>query len=106
MLREYIDIQREEFKRLGVWGNWDDPYLTMEYAYEANILRELGKFIGSGVVYRGLKPVHWCASCLTALAEAEVEYDDDRSPSIYVAFPLTSDPGLLDPGLPDGGYPW
>jgi len=96
---KYIDIQREEFKRLGVLGNWGDPYLTMNYAYEATILRELGKFIGSGAVYRGLKPVHWCTSCLTALAEAEVEYEDDRSPSIYVAFPLTSDPAALDPAL-------
>jgi isoleucyl-tRNA synthetase len=97
--QRFIDIQREEFKRLGALGNWGDPYRTMEYTYEANILRELGKFIGSGAVYRGLKPVHWCASCLTALAEAEVEYEDDTSPSICVAFPLTSDPGLLDPGL-------
>jgi len=97
--QKFIDIQREEFKRLGALGNWDDPYRTMAFAYEANILRELGKFIGSGAVYRGLKPVHWCTSCLTALAEAEVEYEDDRSPSIYVAFPLTSDPAALDPAL-------
>jgi isoleucyl-tRNA synthetase len=97
--QKFIDIQREEFKRLGGLGNWADPYRTMAFGYEANILRELGKFIGSGAVYRGLKPVHWCTSCLTALAEAEVEYEDDRSPSIYVAFPLTSDAGVLDPAL-------
>ncbi|RPI02235.1 MAG: isoleucine--tRNA ligase, partial [Zetaproteobacteria bacterium] len=96
---KFIDIQREEFKRLGGLGNWDDPYRTMAYRYEATILRELGKFIAAGSVYRGLKPVHWCTSCLTALAEAEVEYEDDRSPSVYVAFPLTSDPALVDPGL-------
>jgi isoleucyl-tRNA synthetase len=97
--QKFIDIQREEFKRLGGLGNWGDPYRTMAFPYEANILRELGKFIGTGGVYRGLKPVHWCTSCLTALAEAEVEYEDDPSPSIYVGFPLTSDPAALDPAL-------
>jgi isoleucyl-tRNA synthetase len=97
--QRFIDIQREEFKRLGVLGNWDDPYKTMDYRYEANILRELGKFVTAGSVYRGLKPVHWCISCLTALAEAEVEYEDDTSPSVYVAFPLASDPAALDPAL-------
>jgi isoleucyl-tRNA synthetase len=97
--QKFIDIQREEFKRLGGLGNWGDPYRTMAFRYEADILRELGKFVGTGGVYRGLKPVHWCTSCLTALAEAEVEYEDDRSPSVYVAFPLTSDPTRLDPAL-------
>ncbi|MFI5338406.1 MAG: isoleucine--tRNA ligase [Candidatus Methylomirabilales bacterium] len=97
--QKFIDIQREEFKRLGVLGDWGHPYLTMEYRYEADILRELGKFFATGGVYRGLKPVHWCASCLTALAEAEVEYEDHTSPSVYVAFPLTSDPATLDPAL-------
>ncbi|MBI4572811.1 MAG: isoleucine--tRNA ligase [candidate division NC10 bacterium] len=97
--QKFIDIQREEFKRLGVLGDWGNPYLTMEYRYEADILRELGKFFATGGVYRGLKPVHWCTSCLTALAEAEVEYHDHTSPSIYVAFPLTSDPATLDPAL-------
>jgi len=97
--QKFIDIQREEFKRLGVLGDWDNPYLTMAFGYEANILRELGKFFATGGVYRGLKPVHWCASCLTALAEAEVEYADHISPSIYVAFPLTSDPSALTPAL-------
>jgi len=97
--QKFIEIQREEFKRLGGLGNWADPYRTMEYRYEANILRELGKFLAAGSVYRGLKPVHWCTSCLTALAEAEVEYEDDTSPSVYVAFPLTSDPAALEPAL-------
>ncbi len=97
--QKFIDIQREEFKRLGVLGDWENPYLTMAYRYEADILRELGKFFATGGVYRGLKPVHWCASCLTALAEAEVEYRDHTSPSVYVAFPLTSDPATLDPAL-------
>ncbi|MEK7204838.1 MAG: class I tRNA ligase family protein, partial [candidate division NC10 bacterium] len=80
-------------------GDWENPYLTMEYGYEANILRELGKFFATEGVYRGLKPVHWCTSCLTALAEAEVEYHDHTSPSVYVAFPLTSDLSALDPAL-------
>jgi len=92
LCREYaarfIDVQRDEFKRLGVLGDWEHPYSTMDYHYEAVILRELAKFVGAGSVYRGLKPVHWCATDQTALAEAEVEYDDHRSPSVYVKFPL------------------
>ena len=103
LCREYaarfIDIQRQEFKRLGVLGDWERPYRTMAPRYEATILRELGKFFGAGAVYRGLKPVHWCASCQTALAEAEVEYEDHRSPSIYVRFPLKSDPARISPSL-------
>ncbi len=88
---KFIDIQREEFKRLGVLGEWDDPYLTMKYRYQATIVRELGAFFQTGAVYRGKKPVHWCASCVTALAEAEVEYADSASPSVYVKFPAISD---------------
>ena len=78
--RKFIDIQREEFKRLGVFGDWDDPYLTMAPAYEATIAREFGRFVGRGLVYKGLKPVHWCMHCKTALAEAEVEYEDQTTP--------------------------
>jgi isoleucyl-tRNA synthetase len=85
---KFIDIQREEFKRLGVFGDWDNPYLTMNYAYEAAIVRELGRFVGAGGVYKGKKPVYWCGSCETALAEAEVEYADHESPSISVKFEL------------------
>jgi isoleucyl-tRNA synthetase len=85
---KFIDIQRDEFKRLGVFGDWENPYLTMNYAYEAAIVRELGKFVGSGGVYKGKKPVYWCGSCETALAEAEVEYADHESPSISVRFAL------------------
>ncbi len=85
---KFVAIQRDEFKRLGVFGDWDDPYLTMNYGYEAAIVRELGKFAGTGGVYKGKKPVYWCGSCETALAEAEVEYADHESPSIYVRFPL------------------
>jgi isoleucyl-tRNA synthetase len=85
---KFVDIQREDFKRLGVFGEWADPYLTMNYGYQASILRELGKFVSEGLVYKGKKPVHWCSSCMTALAEAEVEYADKTSPSIYVRFEL------------------
>ena len=84
----FIDIQRKEFKRLGVLGEWDNPYLTMAYAYEATIARELGRFFERGSVIRSKKPIYWCASCRTALAEAEVEYHNHVSPSIYVKFPL------------------
>ena len=89
---KYIDIQREEFKRLGVFGAWDSPYLTMAYPYEARITREFGKFVEKGSVYKRKKPVYWCASCVTALAEAEVEYQDHTSPSIFVRFPFIDDP--------------
>jgi len=87
---KYFTIQREEFKRLGVWGDWDHPYLTMTPAYEAAIVREFGKVVEAGGVYKGKKPVLWCPNDETALAEAEVEYEDDTSPSIYVKFPLRS----------------
>ena len=85
----FIDIQRKEFKRLGVLGEWENPYLTMAYAYEATIARELGRFFERGSVIRSKKPIYWCASCRTALAEAEVEYHAHVSPSIYVKFPMT-----------------
>lgn len=90
---KFLNIQKEEFKRLGVLGDWDNPYLTMSYDYEATIAREFGKFVGNGSVYRGKKPVYWCATCETALAEAEVEYEDHESPSITVKFPALSDFG-------------
>ncbi|MEE9219088.1 MAG: isoleucine--tRNA ligase [Acidobacteriota bacterium] len=84
----YVDIQRQEFERLGVLGEWDNPYLTLERGYEATIVRELVGFFERGEAYRGLKPVHWCMSCRTALAEAEVEYEEHCSPSIFVRYPL------------------
>jgi isoleucyl-tRNA synthetase len=84
----YVEKQTEEFIRLGILGEWDNPYLTMQPEYEAEIIRQLGQLFKNGYVYKGLKPVHWCASCVTALAEAEVEYDDHTSPSVYVKFPL------------------
>ena len=92
---KYVSIQREEFKRLGVLGDWDHPYLTLDPAYEAQEIRELGKIAASGALYRQKKPVYWCASCVTALAEAEVEYEDHTSPSIYVKFPVTEPKGLF-----------
>jgi isoleucyl-tRNA synthetase len=85
---KFISIQRDQFKRLGVLGDWDNPYLTMNYAYEAAIVRELGKFVGTGGVYKGKKPVYWCGHDETALAEAEVEYADHESPSVFVRFEL------------------
>jgi isoleucyl-tRNA synthetase len=85
---KFIDIQREEFKRLGVFGDWGNPYLTMNFGYEAATVRELGKFVGNGGVYKGKKPVYWCGFDETALAEAEVEYADHESPSVYVRFDL------------------
>jgi len=101
--REYADrfvgVQREEFKRLGGLGEWDAPYLTMNYRYEGVIIREFGRFVERGGVYKGKKPIHWCASCRTALAEAEVEYADEKSPSIYVRFPLEEKVGERIPAL-------
>jgi isoleucyl-tRNA synthetase len=88
---KFIDIQRAEFKRLGVLGEWEDPYLTMAYPYEAAIVRECGRFAENGALFRGKKPIYWCNSCKTALAEAEIEYYDAKSPSIYVRFPLMDD---------------
>ncbi len=88
---KFVGIQREQFKRLGVFGDWENPYLTMTYDYEAVTVEEFGKLYLNGSVYKGKKPVYWCASCKTALAEAEVEYQDHTTPSIYVKFLLNSD---------------
>jgi isoleucyl-tRNA synthetase len=85
----YIGVMTEEFQRLGIFGDWEHPYLTMDFRYQAAIARALGKFVEQGLVYKGKKPVHWCIHCRTALAEAEVEYEDHASPSIYVEFALT-----------------
>ena len=86
--QRYLHIQREEFQRLGAFGLWDAPYLTMSPDYEAATARELARFAAHGSVVRAQKPIYWCGSCQTALAEAEVEYGDHTSPSIYVRFPL------------------
>jgi len=97
--QRFIGIQRDEFRRLGVLGAWDAPYLTMHPAYEAKVLEYLGAFFERGEVYKGKRPVHWCISCRTALAEAEIEYRDKTSPSIYVRFPVVSDLGAKFPAL-------
>ena len=96
---KYVDIQREDFKRLGVLGHWEDPYLTMSAEYQSVIAGAFVDFLDRGYVYKGLKPVHWCIKDRTALAEAEVEYADHSSPSIWVRFALTSDPASIDPAL-------
>jgi isoleucyl-tRNA synthetase len=96
---KWIKIQKEQFKRLGVLGDWDDPYLTINYSYEATIAREFNKFLLSGAVVRNRKPVYWCSTCTTALAEAEVEYHDHSSPSIYVKFQAGEDFSDIDPAL-------
>lgn len=98
---KYINIQREEFKRLGVLGEWDKPYLTMHPLYVATIVREFAKLAEAKNLYKRKKPILWCASCRTALAEAEVEYQDHTSPSIYVKFPLISDIAQKVPALKD-----
>jgi len=95
----YIDVQRTEFIRLGVFGEWETPYLTMDPAYEAEVLRHLAAFFASGNVFKGRRPVHWCPTCKTALAEAEIIYKDKTSPSIYVKFPVLSDLSAKYPGL-------
>ena len=96
---KYVDIQRDEFIRLGVFGEWEKPYLTMDPEYEAEVLRYLAVFFASGNVFKGKRPVHWCAQCKTALAEAEIVYKDKTSPSIYVKFPLISDLSSKYPAL-------
>ncbi|MEH0020076.1 MAG: isoleucine--tRNA ligase [Desulfobacter sp.] len=97
---KFVDIQRDEFKRFGVIGEWDEPYLTMNYPYEARIAKECGEFALSGDMFLGKKPIYWCCSCQTALAEAEIEYHDHTSPSIYVKFPMKDDISGL---IPDAG---
>ncbi|MCP5468367.1 MAG: isoleucine--tRNA ligase [Deltaproteobacteria bacterium] len=97
--QSFVDIQREEFKRLGIFADWQNPYLTMNYSYEATIARELAKLVKAGLVYKGSKPVHWSTKCQTALAEAEVEYEDHISPSIYVKFKSLDDLGQVDSAL-------
>ncbi|MBV9268982.1 MAG: isoleucine--tRNA ligase [Acidobacteriaceae bacterium] len=96
---KFVNLHRTEFKRLGILGRWEDPYMTMSPEYEAVIAQAFVDFLHSGYVYKGLKPVHWCTKDRTALAEAEVEYENHSSPSIYVRFKLVSDPAAIDPAL-------
>lgn len=100
--REYaykqVNGQREDFKRLGVFGDWDRPYLTMDFGFEANIIRALGKIVENGHMHKGFKPVHWCMDCSSALAEAEVEYKDKTSPAIDVAFAVVDRDAVISKG--------
>ena len=94
-----LKSQTRDFKRLGILGQWDDPYLTMSNHYEAETARMFARFVERGYVYKGARPVYWCIKDQTALAEAEVEYHQHTSPSVYVKFPLRSDPARIDPAL-------
>ena len=94
-----LKSQTRDFKRLGILGEWDKPYLTMSNHYEAETARMFARFVERGWVYKGARPVYWCIKDQTALAEAEVEYHQHTSPSVYVKFPLKSDPALIDPAL-------
>ena len=98
---KWVDLQRDQFRRLGVMGDWDNPYLTLDPRYEAGILDVLADLLERGSIFRQLKPIHWCLNDRTALAEAELEYHDETSPSIYVNFPIVS-------GVPEswGSGPW
>lgn len=96
---KYLDIQREDFKRLGVSGDWEHPYVTLKPAYEAKQIGVFGEMAKKGYIYKGLKSVYWCTSCETALAEAEIEYAEKKSHSIYVKFPLVDDKGNLPVGV-------
>jgi isoleucyl-tRNA synthetase len=97
--QKYVDLQTSQFERIGCFGRWDQPYKTMARDYEARTLQSFYGFLEGGFVYRGLKPVYWCIHDRTALAEAEVEYEQHTSPSIYVRYRLTSAPESLDPSL-------
>jgi isoleucyl-tRNA synthetase len=96
---KYVNLQRKDFIRLGIFGQWDRPYLTMSPHYQSVIAGAFVDFVDQGYVYKGLKPVNWCINDRTALAEAEVEYENHTSPSIWVRFALTSDPAKIDPAL-------
>ncbi|MDD4320286.1 MAG: isoleucine--tRNA ligase [Acidaminococcaceae bacterium] len=91
----WVDQQRKDFKRLGVLGDWENPYITLKPAYEERQIRVFGKMATKGYIYKGKKAVYWCPHCETALAEAEIEYGEEKSPAIFVKFPLKDDKGLL-----------
>ena len=93
---KFLDIQREQFKRLGVRGDWDNPYVSLNAEFEAEQIKVFGEMAKKGYIYKGLKPVHWCPTCETALAEAEIEYHDHRSPSIYVRFQVVDAKGKIN----------
>ena len=91
----YVDIQMESFKRLGVLADWEKPYLTMSPEFEAREVKVFGEMFKKGYIYKGMKPVYWCPTCETALAEAEIEYAEDPCTSVYVKFKVANDKGLL-----------
>jgi isoleucyl-tRNA synthetase len=97
--QKYVDLQTEQFERIGCFGRWQTPYKTMARGYEAKTLEAFYGFLEKGFIYRGLKPVYWCIYDRTALAEAEVEYENHTSPSVYVRYRLTSDPAAIAPAL-------
>ncbi len=99
--QKFVDVQKKQFRDLGVFGDWDHAYITMDYEYEAKIIEVFGQLVLQGYVTRGFKPVYWCASCETALADAEVEYHDHESASIYVRFKAKSGLAKAFPKLPD-----
>jgi isoleucyl-tRNA synthetase len=99
--RHFVNVQREQFQRLGVFGDWDNPYLTLDPAYEAETLRVFATLAGKKLVYQGLRPVLWSTGCQTALAEAEIEYKEKVDPAIYVKFPITPDAAQKFPELKD-----
>ena len=99
----FVNVQREQFMRLGISGDWENPYLTMSPEFESRIVAVFGELAQAGYIYRGLRPIHWCPECQTALAEAEIEYEDKTSPSIYVRFPLREDPNGV---FPSDGARW
>ena len=96
---KYLDLQRQQFRRIGVFGRWDEPYSTMTPQYESAVVAELYAFLEKGFVYKGLRSVYWCIHDATALAEAEVEYENHTSPTVWVKYPLRDDPAKLDPAL-------
>ena len=98
--QDFVDVQREEFRRLGVLGDWEKPYLTMDPKFEAEEVKVFGKMYEKGYIYKGKKPVYWCPRDETALAEAEIEYSDDKCRSIFVKFPVTKDNGKLSKYAP------
>lgn len=92
---QWIDIQRNDFKRLGVLGDWDHPYVTLVPDYEAVQIHVFGEMAKKGYIYKGQKSVYWCPHCETALAEAEIEYAEQKSPAIYVKMPIVKDNGMM-----------
>jgi isoleucyl-tRNA synthetase len=99
---KYVEVQKKEFARLGVFGQWDHPYLTMSNSYESGIVRAFGDLVRKGYVYLGLRPISWCTTCSTALADAEVEYGPHTSPSIWVAFEQEDPSSWASRGVPEG----